>query len=408
MKTSHSNDVVVGLDAGSSKVLCIVAEPADDGRYHVLGFGSVRSSGIRNGTVADVEAAVTSIREAVQEAQYTSGCRIDAVWASIGGKTLTSRNCSGVAVLRGPEVTQEDEEQAKLNARLNAEADGQAKQLLKLIPQGFRCGEAYAPKSAVGLAGQRCEALVHAVYGSQTNAENLKRCMQRAGLELLNYEPHSWSAAQAVLTETERICGVAVIDLGAETTSMSVFREGIVRFTDVRPWGAEYLTRDIAMVLGIDLDEAEELKISAGSCEPDKIREGEIVQAGRRERPYRRELVAKTLRARVKEFFGLYRKVLVEARLFDSVELVVLTGGGANLRGIDVVAAEVLGKRVRIGTPLLVDDTNPVLTTPEAVVALGLVRCAESGARLGDLARLGRRAPGGFLGRLRTLMLGDY
>lgn len=406
--TTNSNDVIVSLDVGSSKVLCVVARPGDDKGFHrVLGIGNVRSQGIRQGTVIDVEEAVHSIRKAVSEAQYTSGVKIDRVWGSIGGQTQVSYNCTGAAVPRSREVRQEDVTLAEVNARQNAIQQGQGRDLVKLIPQGYRVGDVIAPRSPVGLTGSKLEALVHAVYGSASNAENLKRCMQRSGLELVDYEPHAWAAAQATLTETEKTCGAAVIDIGAETTSMAVFREGAIAFSNVRPWGAEYFTRDIAMVLGVELDEAEALKVSAGTCDPDRVLPGEIVQAGKRPRPYLRELVAKTLQARVKEFFELYRRTLIEAKVFDSIELVVLTGGGASLRGIDVAAGRMLGKRVRIGCPQFIEGDTPVLLQPDATVAMGLIRCAEMGD-LSDTASYGKKPLPNFFGRLRNVFVGDY
>ena len=228
----REDSVFVGLDVGSSKSICVVAAPGrEPGRYRLLGFGSRRSEGVRQGVVNDVEAAVGTIRDTIREAQFTSGIPISGVWAAIGGRVLQSRNCAGVAVLRGQEVTREDVFQAEANAREHALREAEGRTLIKLIPQGYRCGDVIAPRNPVGLTGQRLEALVHAIYGSTTNAQNMKRCVERAGPDLLNYEPHVWAAAQAVLTDAERVCGACVVDIGAETTSMSVFAVDVTQFS---------------------------------------------------------------------------------------------------------------------------------------------------------------------------------
>ena len=232
MKQQKENkEFFAALDVGSDKVLCLVARPGDEPEMlRVIGIGNTPSSGIRNGCVVDVTAAVGSIRQAVREAGFTAGVEITGVWAAIGGHTLKSANCTGQTVLRGREVTREDVEQAELNARQSALRDMKGESLLKLIPQGYRCGDLVTDKP-VGLVGQKLEADVHALYGSRTNANNLKHAIQRVGLELINYEPHPWAAAQAVLSETEKTCGTALIDIGAETTSLIVFREGRILFT---------------------------------------------------------------------------------------------------------------------------------------------------------------------------------
>lgn len=412
-KTSKQEGFYAALDAGSSKVLCVVATPgAEPGSYRVIGFGNTPSEGIRNGTVIDVAAAVSAIRNAVLEAQYTANLPgISRIWTAIGGQTLKSSNCTGVTVLRGREVTQDDVEQAELNARQHAFREGGGRDLLKLIPQGFACGDVVTPRSPVGLIGQKLEVHMHAVYGSTSNAENLKRCMQRAGLELINYEPHPWACAQGVLSETEKTCGAAVIDLGAETTSLIVIEEGAVRLTDVRPWGAELLTRDLAIVLGLDLDEAEELKLSAGSCDLSKVVKGELVEVhapGRRPRPVKRELLVKTLRSRMLELFRLYRELLAKSGELDRVKIVVLSGGGAQLRGAAELAEQVFERKVRIGRPRGIEGETPLLQRPDAAVALGLIRCADEARTLGLDAAYAVKPVPSFFGRLKTIFVGDY
>lgn len=410
----ETDDVVAVLDVGSQKVLCVVAKTASpEEGCRVLGFGNVASEGILNGTVVNLEAVVRSIRQAVSEAAYTSGVPVSRVWAAIGGRTVTSANCEGTAVVRGNEVQEDEVELARQNAREHAEESARGRDLIKLIPQGYLVGETPV-EVPLGLAGKRVAARVHAVYGSVMNAENLKRCMQRSELELVNYEPHAWAAAQAVVTPTEKICGTAVIDIGAQTTSIAVFREGVLRHSEVCAWGAEYFTRDIAMVFGLSLEQAEELKLRVGRCSISEVIPGEMVQAsGDPTRSYSRELLTKTLAARARELFRIYEEHIRAAGVWDDVELIVLTGGGASLRDLDAAAEAATGKRVRIGLPQWIRGETPLLLRPDAAVAMGLVRCALGEAEDGSAAfgKAGKRRGGRIsrlFNRLMTIFVGDY
>lgn len=404
-------DILVGLDVGTTKVLCVVARPADEiGLYRIEGYGLVRSEGISHGIVTDIEGVVKSIREAIKEAQYTAQVQFTEVCAAIGGSTLTSEDCIGTAVVRGREVTPHDVEIAEANARENCVRKD--RQLIKMIAQGYRAGDAVTPTPPIGFSADRIDALYHAVFGSLSNAENMRRCLQRSSLELLNYEPHPWAASMAVLSETEKYCGTVVFDLGAQTTSIALFHENKICFTDVRPYGSEFFTRDIAIIFGLTMDQAEDMKVSSGHCDLSRVQRGDTVQPrevdGKLPRLYSKELLVKTLRGRAFEIFSLYKKDLEEADMLPYVQSVVLTGGGANLSGIDLVANEVFGVPVRIGYPKYVQGQPGIFTRPEASVAMGLISSA--GEQLSRGEEHGHR-PKGFSNRfgwLKTLFTGNY
>ena len=405
------NDVLVGLDVGTHKVLCVVARPAQEpGYYDILGFGLEESQGITHGIVHDVEKVVVSMRRAVSAAQYSSQVSIEKVWVAIGGETLMSENCVGTAVVRGREVKQADVDTAEANARENSRRVG--RQLIKMKSQGYRCGDTFTAESPIGLTGDRLEAVYHAVYGSVLNAANIKRCLLRSGLELAGYEPHPWAAASAVLTDTDRYCGTAVFDIGAETTSITVFNRGRILFTDVRPYGAEFFTCDVAVMFGLTLEQAEELKVTVGHCLPEEVLPGETVQPtgtdGRPAALYSRQLLARTLRERADEFFGLYKKLLEDKGLLGDVSNVVITGGGARLRGLDAVARATFDTPVRVGRPVWTDGRSQIASMPEASVALGLIVDADR-KRLGFDAKGYRTRPFPALyAKLKTIVLGDY
>lgn len=179
-------DILVGLDVGTTKVLCVVARPAEEvGFYRIEGYGLVQSEGISHGVVTDIEGAVKSIRSAIKEAQYTAQVPFTEAVVAIGGSTLTSEDCVGTAVVRGREVTPHDVTIAEANARENV--NRKDRQLIKMIAQGYRAGDVVTPTPPIGFSADRIEALYHSVFGSISNAENMRRCLQRSSLELLNY-----------------------------------------------------------------------------------------------------------------------------------------------------------------------------------------------------------------------------
>lgn len=410
-----STDILAAIDAGSSKVLCVIARPAAsrDGTFKVLGFGRVPSQGIKNGIVYDVEKAVFSVRMALQEAQSTAGVSVRNVWVAIGGSKLSSANCRGVAVLRGREVRQEDVTEAKHNAKDHCDKLAGDRAVLKILSQGYTVGEAVGCKNPLGLTGESIELEAHAVYGDHASADNLRSTIQRAGVEIVDYYPHPWASARAVTRPDDNECGVAVIDLGADTTSFTVHTEGFIRYTDVIPWGAQFFTKDLASVLDITIEQAEEVKLLRGTCLPETVNDWESVvptpEAGRRQRAYSRRLMATVLKARADEFLRHYRELLETRGDYGRIRTIVLTGGGANLTGLDERARTIFpGKAVRIGLPNNIEGAPQLINQPEASVVMGLI--AEAGDTLAGKSDKGLSniSASGFFHNLKNAFIGDY
>ncbi len=410
-----STDILAAIDAGSSKVLCVIARPSDalEGCFKVLGFGRVPSQGIKNGIIYDVEKAVFSIRTALQEAQNTAGVSVRTVWPAIGGSVVTSANARGVAVLRGREVRQEDVDEAVRNAYEHCRKLAGERNLLKTRLQGYRVGEVEDSQNPVGLMGESIEAHMHAVFSDAMSSQTLRATIQRAGVEVGDYSPQPWASARAVIRPDDAACGAAVIDMGADTTSFAVYTEGALRYTDVIPWGAQFFTKDLASVLDITIEQAEEIKLLRGTCLPERVNDWESVvptpENGRRQRAYSRRLMATVLKARADEFLRHYRKLLEERGDLGRVRTVVLTGGGANLAGLTERALDIFpGKTVRVGLPNNIDGAPQLINQPDASVVMGLIgEASDKVAGKGERQLLNLSAPG-FLQNLKNVLIGDY
>lgn len=409
-----SQEYYLAIDAGSKTVLAVIAQPSEEkkGMYKILGLGIAQSRGIRHGIVYDVEEAVGAIRDAVQFAQGTVGNHIQVrnAWVAIGGVDLRSKNCKGVSVIRRQEVRAEEKREARQYALNSANRQANGRDIIKCTLQGYNVDRVRGTHNPLGLVGESIEADYHVVYGARSGAENLRRTLQRVGLDLAGYVPHPWASARAVLSESDMKCGAAVLDLGAETTSISVFTEGVIRLTQVKPWGADYMTRDVAAVLGITLAQAEEMKIKNGHCQPENVVPNESVWSrpldGMPSRRFSRLLLTQTLKARAEEMMRHYRKLLEDAGLYKDIRVVVLTGGGANLSGIELVARQILGKPIRKGFPCNIDGLPPIVNHPKACVVCGLIAEAGSGEN-GNIeqSRVRSASP---LQLLKSIFIGNY
>ena len=362
------------------------------------------------GIVTDLNAAVDDVKAAVREARSSGNLpELTNAWVAIGGSTLTSENCIGTAIVRGNEVKPADMEAADINAREHGRRQG--KQLIKMIPQGYTCGDTHT-FTPVGLMGDKLTAYYHCVYASVKNAENMKRSLLRSGIDLAGYEPHPIAAALSVTQEADHYVGALVIDMGAETTSMTLVYEHQTLLTLVRPFGSEFFTRDLSAIFGLTLAQAEEVKIRFGSCSPAGVLPGESVrpsiEEGRGSPLCSRSLIVQTLQERARELFRIYRDIVEKAGCLDKVNVVVITGGGANLRAIDEVARSVFGVPVRIGVPLCFDERNALAMRPNASVAAGLIMAADKSRAAGDEGRIRTPSLGSLKGRLKTVFLGAY
>lgn len=382
---SEERDFFVGLDLGSHKALCVVAKAADvRGYFQILGYGVVKSSGIRKGIIADKDAVVRDIRAVVEEAQHISGVTFSRVKVAVGGTSLSSVNGRGTTVIRGNEITQSDIKSAREHAKEDSRREG--KRQVFFMFQGYRCGDDPSPRIVppLGLTGDKLDVLYHAVYSSVSNMENLKHCMQRTGLDAES-EPQPYAAALAVTRPADRYCGVAVFDIGEETTSVAVYHENSLLFTAVHPFGAELFTTDICNVFNVDRADAESLKMTAGSCVPDNIPQTETVQpigVGVSALTYSCQLLARTLESRAEEFVGIYRQQLAREGLLSKISVIVLTGGGANLKGFKNIFEKAFNCPVRVNGPLYVQGSANLMRNPSASVAVGLVMAAALGKEI--------------------------
>jgi cell division protein FtsA len=403
---------IVGLDVGTSKVAAIVGEARDDDTLDIIGVGCADSRGIRRGVVVNLEAAVDSIKKALEEAELTAGIEIDAVHLGLSGAHMNGVNSRGVVAVAGKnrEITREDVRRAIDAAKAVALPSG--REIIHVLPQDFVVDEQDGIGAPVGMTGARLEVNVHIVNGSSSSTQNLVACVNRAGVHVFEPTLGQLAAAEAVLTRDEKELGVALVDIGGGTTDVAIFERGSVWHTGVVAVGGDHFTNDIAVGLRTPLPEAERIKRRCGCALTAMVGEEETMEVasvgGRKPRVMPRRVLSEILQPRAEEIFHLLWDEIRNAGCERSLNSgLVLSGGGAMLEGMAEIAEQIFDLPVRRGYPGGAGGLMDHVSSPEFATAVGLVMYAhryyaqQQRVAAGPLSRVAGRLRGllhGFLG----------
>jgi cell division protein FtsA len=351
-------NLVAGLDIGSTKTCAVIGEAAVDAKgrptVKVLGVGQSRTGGMRREVVTDIEGTTESVRHAMKEAELMAGAGIDRVFTGVAGEYIHARSSSGVVAVGGEEIDAADVKRVHEVARaVVVPAD---REVLHVLPQEYIVDHQAGIRDPIGMAGTRLEAEVYIITSSITATQNLRKAVSRAGyrIEATIHEP--LATAQAVLAEDEKDVGVALVDLGAATTELAIFRDGKVRHLASIPWGGGIVTNDLSKGLSITYAEAEKAKERHGVAFAQLVDPRETVElpgpGPGSMRQVARELIAHIIEQRLDEILGLVAREIENAGETGKLGAgAVLTGGGAALSGAVDVAQHVFGMPVRIGLP---------------------------------------------------------
>lgn len=408
---NEQKNVVVGLDIGTAKVMAVVAELQTTGALKLIGFGRAKSNGLKRGVVVNIDAAVASIQQALQEAESTAGCHIGRVYTGITGSHLRGVNSSGMIPLKEREVTAADVERVLELAKAIPLQEDQ--RLLLAEPQEFILG-GQEVREPIGMSGNRLEASVHIVTGAQSAAENVMKCVRRCGLEIDRMMLNPIASAHAVLTPGEKELGVVMVDIGAGTTDIVVYAGGAIRHTAVIPIAGDLISSDIAMYFRISPQDAEEIKLEhacAKSQLADAERQFDVPTFGSQEAPVlsNQFVLSNVIEPRVEEIFALVQQVIRESGYEDRVPSgMVLTGGSAVMPGIVELAEDILLKPVRLGVPQCEGPLHEMLNQHHAATAIGLLEQARLDHVRAQKTAHQTRAVNKFFDRIKNWFLGSF
>jgi cell division protein FtsA len=371
-----NNNLIVGLDIGTSKIVAIVAEVLDDGGLNVIGLGTQPSRGLKKGVVVNIEATMASIQRVLEEVELMADCRISEVYTGVAGSHIRSLNSSGMVAIKEKEVTQADIDRVVETAKAIAIPNDQ--QVLHILPQEFIIDGQEDVREPLGMSGVRLEVKVHIVTGAVSAVENVTKCVRRCGLEVRDVMLQPLASARAVLNDDEMDLGVCLMDIGGGTTDIAVFAGGAIRHTAVIPIAGDQVTNDIAMTLRTPTKEAEELKVRHGCALRQLANPNEVIEVPgvgeRAPRKLSRPMLAEVIEPRIEELYSL---VQAELRRSGFEELlssgIVLTGGSALLQGMTELGEEVFHLPVRVGVPTYVGGLSEVVRSARYATAVGLL-----------------------------------
>jgi cell division protein FtsA len=403
--------VVVGLDIGTSKVVALVGELAEDGGIDIIGMGSQPSRGLKKGVVVNIESTVQSIQRAVEEAELMAGCEINAVYAGIAGSHIRSLNSHGVVAIRDREVTEADVAQVIEAAKAVAIPADQ--RILHVLPQEFVIDGQEGIRDPIGMSGVRLEAKVHIVTGADSAAQNIIKCVQRCGLTVDDVVLEQLASSFSVLTEDEKELGVCIVDIGGGTTDIAVFSHGAIRHTAVIPIAGDQVTNDIAVSMRTPTQYAEDIKVRFACALSQLANPDESIEVpGVGERPARRlarQTLAEVVEPRYEELFNLIRDELRRSGFEEVIAAgLVLTGGSARMEGAIELAEEIFHVPVRLGVPGQVRGLADAIQNPVYSTAVGLLLYARENLQPASRGALLGNSVGGLLDRMKNWFQGRF
>jgi len=399
--------IISAIDVGTSKVATIVTNVRGEDNIEILGVGVAPSHGLHKGIVVNMEEARESIAASVREAQRVSGTRVDSAYVGVTGRHITSLNNRGVVAIPRDDrlVRSDDLRRALATARSVPVPEG--KKILHAIPRYYALDGQERVKQPVGMHGSRLDVETHIITASITSVQNLVKCVRSIGVDVEDLVLEPLASGEAVLTPEEMETGVIMADIGGGTTDIAVFKGSSIYHTAIIPVAGYQVTSDISIGLGLPFEIAEKMKKKYGNVTPN-LEIDETAQVGienGHSASYRD--LCDIIRARMQELLQL---IPVEMPTTDYRTLVpcglVLTGGTANLPGLDHLGQTVLRMPVRIGRPLNtgVYGISDILRDPAYATTLGLILWQVRGKEGAAFPVKRTGFWGSFIGLIRKLL----
>jgi cell division protein FtsA len=376
----HNNEIVVGLDIGTTKICAIVGKVSQHGKVEVLGLGKAESLGVSRGVVANIDKTIEAIKIAVEQAERSSGIKITDVYVGIAGQHIKSLQRRGILARDNQEEVISKDDVDKLKNDMNKMALPAGDIIIHVLPQEYIVDSEPNIKEPIGMFGFRLEANFHIISGHLTAAQNINRCVQRAGLNVKDLILEPLASASSVLSEEEKEAGVVLIDIGGGTTDIAIFQDQIIRHTAVIPLGGNIITEDIKEAFGIMKNQAEKLKTAYGSAYPNSISENEYISikglSGRGNKEVSRRSLANVIHARLEEIME-YAYFQIKSSGFEKklTAGIVLTGGGSLMKGLKPMVESLTGMEARVGYPTtnLTRSRVREIALPSYATGIGLI-----------------------------------
>ena len=378
IKSGPDAQQAVALDIGTSKTAAIIGEIMKDGKVNVLGVGSCPASGLKRGVVVNIEDTVNSIRKAVDEVELLTQMTVSDVYVGISGSHIEGFSCDGQAAIKHREVSQADMDSAMATAQAMPLRGDQ--QVIHALPRDYSVDGQGEIKDPLGMSGYRLHANAHIVTGAIHQINNVKKCVQKCGLNVSDIVLEQIASGYAVLEEDEKELGVCLLDIGGGTTDIIVFNKGAIAYTVVIPFAGQHVTNDIALVWRTPTGKAEEMKLKYGCALKQLVGEDETIEvpgiADRAPRSMKRRALVEIIQSRYEEIFSMAHDKLREQEVDKlAISGFVLTGGGSKIEGVCELAENVFNAPVRIGQPKNgIEGLADIVNNPVYATGVGILR----------------------------------
>jgi cell division protein FtsA len=373
-------EIVVGLDIGTTKIAVIVGRRNEFGKIEVLGYGHTESIGVRRGVITNIENTVNSILTAVKDAQETSKVTIRTVNVGIAGQHIRSIQHRTSTIRENPDNVISQNDIDRFTSSIYNIAMNPGEKIIDVIPQEFFVDGDSGVRDPKGMLGHQIAGSFHIVTAQTSAAQNIMKCIEKAGYNLQQMILQPLASSEAVLGEDEKDAGVVLVDIGGGTTDVAIFLDGIIRHTAVIPFGGEIITEDIKTGCNIIKKHAEDLKVKFGSALATENRTEEVVAIpGLRGRPPKEitlKNLANIIQARMEEIIeAVYEEIKSTGLEKKLIAGIVLTGGGATLKHIEQLTQFKTGMETRIGYPneYLASNSTEEMRKPMYATGIGLV-----------------------------------
>ncbi len=394
--------IITAIDVGSSKITTVISSVEENQSPSVVGVCSYPSKGIKKGVVVNIDDATNAISESVTAAERMAGVTVSDVYISINGELITSLNNKGVVAVAGSEITIDDTYRAIENARTLSLPENLNP--IHIIPREFVVDNQGGIKYPIGMSGNRLEVETHIITAPNSYWQNLKKCVEQLGLNVYDVAFTGWASSLAVLTDTEKELGVTLLDIGAGTTSISIFEEGSIKYSGTVPLGGINITSDIARGLQLSLEDAEKIKLHLDELIENKAKAKKIssdstpalLRKLEEERPkvkkkdevdlsvldipgkiVSKDLLKNIIDARCEEIFELARENVDKAGYnINMPAAIVLSGGSALLKDLTKLAQGVFGVATRVGYPSGLTGMIEEISDPSFACVQGLIKHA--------------------------------
>ena len=394
--------IITAVDVGSSKIITVISSVEENQTPSVIGVCSYPSKGIKKGVVVNIDDATNAISESVAAAERMAGVTVSDVYVSINGEAVTSLNNKGVVAVAGSEITIDDTYRAIENARTLSLPENLNP--IHIIPREFVVDNQGGIKYPIGMSGTRLEVETHIITAPNSYWQNLKKCVEQLGLNVYDVVFTGWASSLSVLTDTEKELGVTLLDIGAGTTSISIFQEGSIIYSGTIALGGVNITSDIAIGLQVSLEDAEKIKIHMGDLFENKGRPKKlgadstpaILRKVEDEKPrldkendidlsvldipgkkVSKDMLKKIVEARCEEIFEMARENVQRAGFDIAMPAgIVISGGSALLRDLTKFTQSVFGVAARVGYPSGLSGMTEEISDPSFACVQGLIKHA--------------------------------